>query len=90
MKIEVSNTPSGLDLRKDYGTDGIPPIIVSNHAVLLAPWLITQIIDFLAEYNLSNYSMFRCEWQNKKGGGVLFYVKANLNSTVFQTKKNIK
>ena len=44
--------------------------------------------DILADYNLPSYSMLSCEWQNKKVGGVLFYVKASLNPTVLQTKKN--
>ena len=41
-------------------------------------WINTENRDFLAEYNLPSYSIFSCERQNKKGGGVLFYVKASL------------
>ena len=35
-------------------------------------WMNTENRDFLAEYNLPNYSVFSCERQNKKGGSVLF------------------
>ena len=51
-------------------------------------WINTENIDFLAEYNLPNYSTFSCERQDKKGGGVLIYVKVSLNSMVLQTEKN--
>ena len=29
-------------------------------------WMNTENKDFLAEYNSPNYSMFSCEWQDKK------------------------
>ena len=40
-------------------------------------WVNTESKDFLSKHNLPNYSMFRCKRQNKKGGDVLSYIKAN-------------
>ena len=50
-------------------------------------YISTENRDFLAEYNLPNYSMFSCNWQNKKGGGVLIYGNVNFHSTTLQTEK---
>ena len=50
-------------------------------------WINTENRDFLAEYHLPGYSIFTCERQNKKSGGVFFYVKARLNPIVLQTEK---
>ena len=49
-------------------------------------WINTENRDFLEEYSLPSYSIFSCERHNKKCGGVLFYVKANLKPIVLQTK----
>ncbi|XP_045128934.1 uncharacterized protein LOC123514804 [Portunus trituberculatus] len=50
-------------------------------------WLNSANRDFLAEYNLPGYDMFSCERQDRIGGGVLLYVKASLQPTIFKTDK---
>ena len=51
-------------------------------------WLDTLNRDFLAEYNLPGYSLFSCERNNKLGGGVILFVKDNLQISFIDMKKN--
>lgn len=44
-------------------------------------WINTDKRDFLAEYVLPGYTPFSCERSHRTGGGVLLYVKNNLNPT---------
>ena len=50
-------------------------------------WINTTTRDFLAEYNLLNYSLFSCERTNRIGGGVLLYVRACLHPVVVTKEK---
>ena len=51
-------------------------------------WLDTLNRDFLAEYNLPGYSLFSCERNSKLGGGVILFVKDNLQISFIDMKKN--
>ena len=42
-------------------------------------WLDTKQRDFLAEYSLPGYTIFSSERNGRMGGGVLLYIKTNLN-----------
>ena len=42
-------------------------------------WLNTENRDFLAEYKLPGYTIFEKSRTDKRGGGILFYVKDHLN-----------
>ncbi len=50
-------------------------------------WLNTKDRDFLAGYNLPGYSIFRCDTENRAGGGVILYINNNLYPCVIQTEK---
>lgn len=44
-------------------------------------WLNLESRDYLAEYNIPGYTMFSHERENREGGGVLIYIKTNLQPT---------
>ena len=42
-------------------------------------WISTDTTDFVGEYELSGYKIFKKDRVGKKGGGVLLYIKEDLN-----------
>ncbi len=58
LKSELFHAPSGLNPRKAYGPDGIPPIVLKNCASVLAPCLVK-----LFRLCLSTSSFFSC-WKH--------------------------
>ena len=42
-------------------------------------WLNVEVRDYLAEYKIPGYTMFDKSRVNRNGGGILFYIKENLN-----------
>ena len=42
-------------------------------------WLNTVSRDYLAEYNIPGYTIFEKSRENRNGGGILLYIKSNLN-----------
>ena len=42
-------------------------------------WLDIDARDFLAEYNLPNFTIFNCDRQGRQGGGVLLYIRKHLH-----------
>ena len=42
-------------------------------------WISTDTTDFEGEYKLSGYKIFRKDRIERKGGGVLIYIKEGLN-----------
>ena len=49
-------------------------------------WLDTSNRDFIAEYNLPNYTIFSSERINRIGGGVILYVHNTLHPTLVKTQ----
>ncbi len=64
-----------LDLETLAAAEDYPSIGVAES------FLDTENGDFLAEYNLSGYSLFSGERNNRLGGGVVLYVKTSLQVT---------
>ena len=56
-------------------------VLTENYDIIgvTESWLNTENRDFLAEYNLPGYSIFEKSRTDKKGGGILLYVKDHLN-----------
>ena len=48
-------------------------------------WINSTRVDYLAEYALPGYDIFCCERTNRSGGGVMFYIKSNLNPRMIPT-----
>jgi hypothetical protein len=57
-------------------------------AAISETWLKTIDRDFIGEYAIPGYKIFNRDRSNKVGGGVMFYVKNNINATQFTTNEN--
>ena len=49
-------------------------------------WIQEKTKDFIGEYEIPGYKLFKKDRLNKKGGGVMLYVKNHLNPTEFKIK----
>ncbi len=45
-------------------------------------WLNVELRDYMAEYKIPGYVIFEKSHLNRKGGGILFYIKASLNKVL--------
>jgi hypothetical protein len=57
-------------------------------AAITETWLKTEERDFIGEYAIPGYNIFNRDRRNKLGGGVMFYVKNNINATQYTTNIN--
>ena len=77
MSVLLCNARSLRNKFQDY----ILPDIVSNDYDFVAiteSWLNTKHRDFVSEYNIEGYDIFLKDRENKRGGGVIMYVKKSL------------
>ena len=56
-------------------------VLTENYDVIgvTETWLNTEARDYLAEYNIPGYTIFEKSRVNRNGGGILLYIKSNLN-----------
>ena len=57
-------------------------------AAISETWLKTAERDFIGEYAIPGYNIFNRDRCNKPGGGVMFYVKNNINATEHTSNNN--
>ena len=63
LRNDVFHAPAGLNPRKAYGPDGVPPIVLRNCAFVLAPCLVKLYqlylyLPFLLAGSLPTFSLF--------------------------------